>query len=389
MDRSNPRAVAAADADRSPAGDESIVAGVDSAPERIAGDDAADVNGGAIRARADPPSDPPTPKPRTFFARTDGSGRDSRAPATKRRGGKSRASTRGQRAVAKQRRSRRKARDAAAAVAAEIAAAPPVILGADPVARAAATPTPPSPRDHRRGSVLRVGDLPDADRIRLKLRDTALRLGNTKPLDRLPTVPGVHALALAIRYIEGGRARFVELTQMAMLNGNTHAEAFLIVYADLGTRDRELVSFDDICAAAGVRPADLMSAIVSTAMEYGTDVGNLVAAAVHPQLVHQAGKSAKRIGGPYAELGFKDRLLMLQANGFAPTPKGTNVHVHANASANAQAAAAAAAEPSVPSFSDDLQALETAKRVVQRQVAGAAALPALDAEVRVLEPVDG
>lgn len=197
----------------------------------------------------------------------------------------------------------------------------------------------------------------------------------------------MHALSLAIRYIDGGRQRFIEFVQMAMQNGNPHAESFLVVFADLTPGDRMKVSFDDVCAAAGVRPADLMSAVVACAMEYGTDVGNLVAAAMHPTIVHQSAKSAKRIGGQFAEISFKDRLLMLQAQKFAPVPKSASVHVHANANANAQAAAAAAAEPSVPAFASDLAALTDAKRTVQRQLTeGDASLELIDAQV--LETAD-
>lgn len=195
-----------------------------------------------------------------------------------------------------------------------------------------------------------------------------MKLGSVSPLDKLPTVPGVHALSLAVRYIEGGRDRFLGFVQMAMQNGNTHAESFMVVFADLAPSDRLKVSLDDVCAAAGVRPADLMAAVVSTAMEFGTDAGNLVAATMHPTIMHQNVKSAARIGGQFADIGFRDRLLHLQGMKFAPTPKGANVHVHANASANAQAAAAVAAEPSVPSFSADLASLDAAKRTVQRQL---------------------
>lgn len=224
------------------------------------------------------------------------------------------------------------------------------------------------PSGNHRTPTTPFGDLPDRDRIRIKLREKAIALGSISPLDKLPTVPGVHALSLALRYVEGGRIRFIEFVQLAMQNGNPHARAFLIVYADLGPGDRLKVSLDDVCAAAGVRPADLMAAVVSTAMEAAADVGNLAAASMHPGIIHAAGKSAKRIGGQFAEVAFKDRLLMLQAAKFAPVPKGASVHVHANASASAQAAAAAATEPSVPSFSDDLAALDVAKRTVQRQL---------------------
>ena len=196
-------------------------------------------------------------------------------------------------------------------------------------------------------------------------------------IDALPTIPGVQSLALATRYIDGGRVRFIEYMQLAMLNDLPHATKWWAAYADLLPGQRAMCSYDDVCAAAGVRPSELMAEIVSTAMEYNIDVGNLVAASVHPAIVHQAGKSAKRIGGEYAEIAFKDRLLMPQARQFAPVPKGTSVHVHA--SANAQAAAAAASDPSVPTFADDLASLTAPRQSIQRQ---------LTESTYDLEPVD-
>lgn len=213
-------------------------------------------------------------------------------------------------------------------------------------------------------------DLTTQDQIRLKLRDAVRRVagGNGELPKDLPTLPGVQSLAIATRYIDGGRPRFIEFLQMGMLNQLPNCVKFWLVYADLLPGERHQVSYDDVCAAAGVRPSALMAEIVSTGMEFGTDVGNLAAAALHPAIVHQTGKSAKRIAGEYAEIAMKDRHAMLQARGFLPIPKGATVHVHANASASAQAAAAAAADPSVPSFADNMASLARPRQVVQQQL---------------------
>lgn len=175
---------------------------------------------------------------------------------------------------------------------------------------------------------------------------------------------------MAVRYLEGGRARFIEFVQQAALNGATDAKMWLAVYADLKRSEREAVSFDDVCAGAGVRPSDLMSTVVSTAMELHTDIGNLVAAALKPKVIHQLGKSALRIGGAHEVTAQRDRQLFLQSTGFAPVPKGavTNVNVHALASANASAAAKASSEPSVPSFSDDMARLDEVREQIQGEI---------------------
>lgn len=225
-------------------------------------------------------------------------------------------------------------------------------------------------------------DLKKQDEIRLKLRDVVRRVrpdtAGALPKD-LPTIPGVQSLSIATRYIDGGRQRFIEFVQMAMLNRLPACEKFWLVYADLLPGERMVVSYDDVCAAAGVRPSELMAEVVSTGMEFGTDVGNLAAAALHPAIVHQTGKSAKRIAGQYADIAMKDRHAMLQARGFLPVPKGAQVHVHASASANAQAAAAASADPSVPSFAENMAALTHPRAAVQQQLIEATALDPEDA----------
>lgn len=224
---------------------------------------------------------------------------------------------------------------------------------------------------------VRVADLPFTipleDKIRLKLRESfrELSLGNHQ-LD-LPTIPGVQSLSLATRYIEGGRERFIELIQRAVLNGQSPEIArWWYVYADLMPVERERVSYDDVCAASGVRPSVLMAIVVSTAMEQNLEVADLVRASLHPQVLRAAAESAIRISGPDAAIAAEDRKQWLQRSGDYLPPRGTNIHV----SASAQAAAAsvnAGQDPSVPSFLDDVgDDLALARQIVQRRLQAAA-----------------
>jgi hypothetical protein len=170
-------------------------------------------------------------------------------------------------------------------------------------------------------------------------------------LTRLPTLPGVSSLSIATRYLPGGRDRFVEYVQFAALNTHDIAKKWLFVYDDLLLSEQRIVSFDDVCAAAGVKPSELMALVVSTAMEYGIDVGNLVAAAGHPEVVAKSVESASRIAGKGAMIGLRDREMLFQHHNFTPTSRGGPiVNVSQHASANAQAAAVADSDPSVPSF---------------------------------------
>lgn len=156
------------------------------------------------------------------------------------------------------------------------------------------------------------------------------------------------------RFIDGGRDRFIEVMQTAVLNNDPVACQWWEVYRELPSYPRSLISFDDVCAASGVQPKQLLMTIISTAMDFGQDVGNLVAAVMHPKVVSRMAQSAERIDGDYADIALKDRHAFLQARGFLPVAKGATINIHASASA--QAASAAAQEPSVPSFTETIDA---------------------------------
>jgi len=209
----------------------------------------------------------------------------------------------------------------------------------------------------REGQTPFSADLPLQDRIRLQLRSIAHKMdGENAGLRLGRTLPGVQSLSFATRYLEGGRTRFLELVQLAALNNHPVACKWYAVYADLDLNGRLHASFDDVCAAAGIAPDQLMACLVSTGMKQGIDVGNLCAAALHPDIVKASAESAKRIVGDYVEIGLEDRRMQFQHHNFIPTPKGMTVNI----SANAKAAAAASAEPTVPKFAEDVHVEEPA-----------------------------
>lgn len=185
---------------------------------------------------------------------------------------------------------------------------------------------------------------------------------------KLPTLPGIHGLSSAMRFIDGGRERFIEVVQMAMQNGDELATKWFAIYAEMPPYPRSIVSLDDVCAASGVKPFELVPVVVSTAMRVGMDVGNMVAAFMHPAVIAAHVESATRIDGEHAEINFKDRLAFLQARSLAPLPRNTTVKVNNNVAANANAAAQSLADPSVPAFSDEMHTLTGPRAAVQQQL---------------------
>lgn len=216
-----------------------------------------------------------------------------------------------------------------------------------------------------------IEDLPDTDKIRVKLRAHARGIHRKDLPDapvHLTTLADVHSLAFAIRYIDGGRDTFIAFVQGAMLEGLPESTAWFRVYADLTVYERRIASLDDICAAAGVRPSKLISEIVTTRMELGRDVGNLVAAVLHPKVVEALAKSGSTLDGANPEISHKDRIAFLQGMGTLPLPKG--VVINNTVTSNAAAAAmAAAAEPSMPSFAEDMRGVTTTRTIGQKALA--------------------
>lgn len=173
-------------------------------------------------------------------------------------------------------------------------------------------------------------------------------------------------LASSLRGVHEGRDKFLDGVQMAASDCQKPAEVFLALYQGLTEPQQAEVSFDDVCAAGGIVPSDLMARVVKAAMDHSLNVGDMTAAAMHPRIVRQTAKSALRIGGKHAEIAQKDRLVMLQKTRFAPVPRGASVTVNTQVSANAKAAAAAASQPSVPSFFEDVGSLQGPADQVRR-----------------------
>jgi hypothetical protein len=189
-----------------------------------------------------------------------------------------------------------------------------------------------------------------------------------------PTSQPIQRLSYIVQHVDGGRQRFLELVGTAASDGDVACKKWWECFTSLTEFDQRRVPLDDVLEAAGVTPEAICSAVVSTAIRYEAQANDLVRAAIGPRVVRQLGKSALRIGGKYADIAHKDRALFLQSNSFLPVPKHSIIQVHAHANATSHAAAAASADPSVPSFLEDMEALRGPREKIQRELA---------------EPIDG
>jgi hypothetical protein len=177
----------------------------------------------------------------------------------------------------------------------------------------------------RTGFLAHQFELPPRQRARQSLARAAnLNRGQMKSL------PGRHVLCAMTRTLNGGRQRFLDLISLAVQSGDPTAGHWWALFAMLKPWEQRIISFDDVCAASGVHPSDLLGAMVLHAHRAGENVTILVTLAMDPIIVAKIRESA--------------------------LPPNPTVSVHVTA--NARAAAAASADPSVPSFAADMQSLQ-------------------------------
>lgn len=205
-------------------------------------------------------------------------------------------------------------------------------------------------------------------RARTDLQRKARRLGLN-----LQTVKGLRPLSEAASLI--GKKRFLDTICLAMVNGDEAAKAWWKTYDGLDEYSKDLrhIIFDEIAVSAGVRPDDLLKAVVGAAVTYGARTNELVYAMMSPKVVKAMATSAARVDmrtdPKILEIAQKDRQSLLQGKGFLTARSGPSININTNASAAAAAKAeAASVEPTVPSFLDDVSSLEAPKADVQRRL---------------------
>ena len=113
-------------------------------------------------------------------------------------------------------------------------------------------------------------------------------------------------------------------------------------------------------------------------MTYGARTNELVFAVTHPRVIKSMATSAARISTKLPEhvlqIGHKDRVAFLQGTGILKQRGGPSININTKAeaqSASAAKAEIASADASVPSFLDDVAALDRPKAAVQKALQGA------------------
>ena len=176
-----------------------------------------------------------------------------------------------------------------------------------------------------------------------------------------------------------GKKKFLDLIYLAVMNREPAATAWWKLYEGLPAYEQDVthINFDEVSIMAGVRPDELLKAVVGSAVTYGARTNELVFATTHPRVMKHMATSAGRIDTKLPEhvlsIAHRDRVAFLQGTGILKQRSGPSININTKAeaqSASAAKAEIASADASVPSFLDDVAALDRPKAAVQKALQG-------------------
>jgi len=147
--------------------------------------------------------------------------------------------------------------------------------------------------------------------------------------------------------LPGGRDAFFEMLNLAC-ELDPRLLPITQAWADIRKRDRREVSIDSLCetAAPALSIAKIAGLVVESAMSWGLNVSNLIAALNHPRVVQTSIQRA------LTERGYHDRKMQLMHSGFLPAHQGSVLNVHAEAEAQVFAGAKVVT-PGLPPFEQE------------------------------------
>lgn len=159
---------------------------------------------------------------------------------------------------------------------------------------------------------------------------------NSKQLVRtklgLERANGHAPVALLVRHLKGGKARFMEFA--AYVPQIEPALAPVVEdYNSLKASLQKVVSIDALCRLHGVDPVHFIGVVAEAAIKFRDNASVTLIAISIPEVVERSIKEAMKPGGD------KDRKMLFQHAGIIPVPAGQTINVGASASANAGAKA--------------------------------------------------
>ena len=157
--------------------------------------------------------------------------------------------------------------------------------------------------------------------------------------------------------LPGGKKAFMDLMRLAC-EIESGLAPIVQIWLDTQPRDRRNLSIDQMCESApGISTARIAGLVMESAMTWGLNTGNMIAALNHPEVVEAS------VARALTASGVQDRRMQFLHSGFLK-PEGATINVSSTAHSEAEAAAGTAVSidaPGLPPF--ELETVERANLV--------------------------
>lgn len=145
-------------------------------------------------------------------------------------------------------------------------------------------------------------------------------LGRQAPEPKpLVILPFESTLAYVFKGV-GGKLTAVEAARMAE-GDDPRLKKMVFAWDSATQRDRDTIKLEDLCAAAEILPDEFLGIIIPALFRRNMDIGRLMAAMAHPQVVEASIAAAKTTWGTL------DRQMLHTQSGFLPTKAGQQINI--------------------------------------------------------------
>lgn len=140
--------------------------------------------------------------------------------------------------------------------------------------------------------------------------------------------PVLHRISLESLFQEEGATilqtrRTVMKYVRYLCDTNPKLDALAVAWDKMGEARQTKTSLEDLCSQVQLPVPELLAAIVPRAWEMGHQLAKLQVGLAQPTLAKIAISAAKD-----KKSGFRDRQMLMQAGGIAPSPKGIQIAVN-------------------------------------------------------------
>ena len=132
----------------------------------------------------------------------------------------------------------------------------------------------------------------------------------------------------------------------------------LNVYDQVDYREKDFLSFEEYCAAAGVDTVKMLEKLVGVTVTQSDIISGIMAAMAHPQVLQNTIDVAKQAHG------HREKKMLFQASGFLPRPKGAQTNITLNQANVTGQKGGGDSMSSLPSFDQEIRDLDQRMQVI-------------------------